>query len=88
MEPGYATVERVWQAGDELRLELPLAPRWTFPDPRVDAVRGCVAAERGPLVYCLESTDQEHDTLDGVAVDTSAPPAERPLGEEAGAASA
>jgi DUF1680 family protein len=82
--PGYATVERVWQAGDELRLALPLAPRWTFPDPRVDAVRGCVAAERGPIVYCLESTDQEHDTLDGVAVDTSAPPAERPLGEEAG----
>ena len=62
----------------------PLAPRWTFPDPRVDAVRGCVAVERGPIVYCLESTDQEHDTLDGVAVDTSAPPAERTLDEEAG----
>ena len=71
-------------AGDEVRLELPLAPRWTFPDPRVDAVRGCVAAERGPIVYCLESTDQERDTLDGVAVDTSAPPAERPLAEDAG----
>jgi DUF1680 family protein len=27
------------------------------PDPRVDAVRGCVAVERGPLVYCLESAD-------------------------------
>jgi hypothetical protein len=25
----------------------------------VDAVRGCVAVERGPLVYCLESTDQD-----------------------------
>jgi DUF1680 family protein len=27
------------------------------PDPRVDAVRGCVAVERGPLVYCIESPD-------------------------------
>ena len=26
-------------------------------DPRVDAVRGCVAVERGPLVYCLEEAD-------------------------------
>ena len=25
----------------------------------MDAARGCVALERGPLVYCLESTDQE-----------------------------
>ena len=29
----------------------------TEPDPRVDAVRGCVAFERGPLVYCVESAD-------------------------------
>ncbi|HET9290997.1 MAG TPA: glycoside hydrolase family 127 protein, partial [Actinomycetes bacterium] len=33
------------------------AVRVTEPDPRVDAVRGCVAVERGPLVYCVESAD-------------------------------
>jgi DUF1680 family protein len=31
--------------------------RVTEPDPRVDAVRGCVAVERGPLVYCVETAD-------------------------------
>jgi uncharacterized protein len=56
---GLAAVDAAWRVGDEIRLELPLAPRWTRPDPRVDAVRGCVAVERGPIVYCLESTDQE-----------------------------
>jgi uncharacterized protein len=56
---GYASVDAAWRPGDEVRLELPMRPRWTRPDPRVDAVRGCVAVERGPLVYCLESTDQE-----------------------------
>jgi DUF1680 family protein len=61
---GYATVDADWQAGDEIRLELPVRPRWTHPDPRVDAVRGCVAVERGPLVYCLESTDQQQDLAD------------------------
>jgi DUF1680 family protein len=75
--PGYATAEA--QAGDELRLELPLAPRWTRPDPRVDAVRGCVAVERGPVVYCLESTDQDGDiSLDSVAADLGAGLEERP----------
>lgn len=38
-----------------------MRPRWTHRDPHVDAVRGCVAAERGPLVYCLESTDNPTD---------------------------
>jgi uncharacterized protein len=76
--PGYAVLERDWRPGDELRLDLPLAPRWTRPDPRVDAVRGCVAAERGPLVYCVESVDQGPDArLDEVAVDASAPPADQ-----------
>ena len=41
-----------------------MRPRWTRPDPRIDAVRGCVAVERGPIVYCLESTDQQ----DGVSL--------------------
>jgi len=62
--PGYATVHGEWSAGDEIRLTLPMTPRWTHPDPRVDAIRGCVAAERGPLVYCLESTDNATDLTD------------------------
>jgi DUF1680 family protein len=56
--PGYLRVRRVWCAGDEVRLRLDMTPRWTYPDPRVDAVRGCVAIERGPLVYCFEQADQ------------------------------
>jgi DUF1680 family protein len=50
-------VRRRWQPGDELILDLPMAVRRTVADPRIDAVRGCVAIQRGPLVYCLEETD-------------------------------
>jgi uncharacterized protein len=82
---GYVAAERDWRPGDELRLELPLAARWTRPDPRIDAVRGCVAAERGPLVYCVESLADGVD-LDAVAVDASAPPAERGVDGELGGA--
>jgi DUF1680 family protein len=76
--PGYATIERTWHPGDEVRLELPVAPRWTRPDPRIDAVRGCVAVERGPLVYCLEAIDHGGGSLDAVAVDAAAGLADGP----------
>jgi uncharacterized protein len=75
----YAQVERPWRAGDEIVLELPMAPRWTFPDPRIDAVRGTVAVERGPFVYCMESVDlPDGAELDRIAVVTSAQPADAP----------
>ena len=53
------------QAGDVVRLSLPVEVRVTRADERIDAVRGCVAFERGPLVLCLESADLP----DGLEVD-------------------
>ena len=58
-------VRRSFAAGDTLTLRLPMLPRVSVPDARIDAVRGTVAIERGPLVLCLESTDLP----DGVALD-------------------
>ena len=61
--PGtYARLTRRWRPGDRVALELDVAPRLTAPNPRIDAVRGCLAVERGPLVYCFE----ERDLPDGV----------------------
>jgi hypothetical protein len=54
---GTATITRSFAVGDRIELELPLGPRWTVPDPRIDAIRGCVAVEQGPLVLCVESVD-------------------------------
>ena len=54
---GRLDVRRVFSPGNIVLLELPMAPRLTWPDPRIDAVRGSVAVERGPLVLALESTD-------------------------------
>lgn len=62
--PGYARVERAFAAGDEVELTLPVAPRFTAPDARVDAVRGCLAVERGPEVFALESVDLAGTTLE------------------------
>ncbi|WP_328467908.1 glycoside hydrolase family 127 protein [Actinoplanes sp. NBC_00393] len=75
VEPGYVTERRRWKQGDEVLLCLPVVPRFTYPDPRVDAVRGCVAVERGPVVYALESVDLPGGlTVDDVRVDPDEPP--------------
>ncbi len=71
---GWADVHGRRTPGERLLLQLPVHARLTWPDPRIDAVRGCVAVERGPLVLCLESTDLPDDVaLDAVRVDASAP---------------
>lgn len=71
--PGYLLLNRRWRPGDVLTVHLDLTPRWTLPDRRVDAVRGCVAVERGPLVYCFEQADQpEGAAVDDIAVPSAA----------------
>ncbi|MFJ9908414.1 glycoside hydrolase family 127 protein [Streptomyces sp. NPDC101152] len=70
---GWLRLERTWAPGDRVVLELGMEPRLTAADPRVDAVRGCVAIERGPLVYCLEQVDHPGGGLDDIVIDTTRP---------------
>ena len=77
IEPGsgHVTMSREWAPGDRMRVELEMPPRMTAPDPRIDAVRGSVAVERGPLVYALEQADlPDGITLDAVRADAASLP--------------
>jgi DUF1680 family protein len=77
---GYA---RLTLADRPLVLDLPMTPRWTQANHRVDSVRGCVALERGPQVYCVEQVDlPEGIRLDDVVVDPTEPPLESDGGLE------
>ena len=71
---GWWVVSRQWNEGDEMVLVLPLEPRFTVADPRLDAARGAVAVEYGPLVYCLEAVDNPGHRLDDLCVDTAVAP--------------
>jgi hypothetical protein len=56
--PGrYAAIRRRWSAGDCLELNLPLRVQLIEAHPLVEETRNHVAVKRGPVVYCLESTD-------------------------------
>jgi hypothetical protein len=72
---GWLHLVRRWQPGDVVELDLPMPARLTTGHPRADAIRGCVAIERGPLVYCLEQADLPAGArLDDVAIDSGSPP--------------
>jgi DUF1680 family protein len=74
---GYLELTRIWQPGDVVAYTMPMPARLTLMHPAVDAVRGTVAVERGPIVYCFESPDQP-STVDLNRVEVRP---ERPLGE-------
>lgn len=54
---GYARVRRLWQTGDSLVLHLAMPTERVYAHPAVRADAGCVALQRGPLVYGLEAAD-------------------------------
>ena len=63
MENGYAVITRTWRAGDKVELEVPLAVQRIKADERIAATRGKVALRYGPLIYNLESKDQNVDAI-------------------------
>ena len=60
-EKGYAVLDRKWKDGDvvDVRFEMPL--RFVKADDRVEAVKGRIAVERGPIVYCAVLPENEKD---------------------------
>ncbi|WP_420368490.1 glycoside hydrolase family 127 protein [Curtobacterium sp. L1-20] len=66
-------VDRVWTAGDTVELVFDTTPHRYVADDRIDAARGQVAIERGPLVYAVEQADQQGFTVDDLTVDADAP---------------
>ncbi len=73
VQPGtYAAIERTWQAGDTVRLRLPMPVRRVACHPYVAENAGRTALMRGPLLYCVESADNsELDPRDIVVSDTA-----------------
>lgn len=54
---GYVTLQRTWEAGDVIELSLPMPVRRVMAHEKVEANRGRVALQRGPLVFAAEWPD-------------------------------
>lgn len=58
VQKGYVSLSRRWNRGDTVEVYLPLAPQRISSHPRVVGNRGRTTLQYGPLVYCIESIDQ------------------------------
>ncbi len=56
---GFAVLERRWEPGDIVELDLQMRVRRVLANDNVKYDRGRVAIERGPLVYCIEGADHD-----------------------------
>ena len=61
---GYVTMERTWEQGDRIELDLPMEARIITAHDSVAAKEGLVAVQYGPLVYCAEEIDNRKDVLE------------------------
>jgi len=57
LQQGYCSISRDWKAGDVVDLGFDLQPRLVKANDQVEADRGLVAVQCGPIVYCAESPD-------------------------------
>ena len=57
---GYAVITRRWQPNDTIELELPMEVQRITADPRVKADANLIALQYGPLIYNVETADQQN----------------------------
>ncbi len=72
--PGtYCELRRKWKPGDLIVLEIPMRVKLIQANPLVEEAVNQVAVQRGPIVYCLESTDiPEGFRISGLALPADA----------------
>lgn len=61
VEKGYAVLNGNWKEGDIIILNMSMPVEVVAADPRVKGNTGKRAIQRGPLVYCMEETDNTKD---------------------------
>ena len=59
VEAGYARISRIWKKGDKINLNLPMPVKEVIANKALSIDQDKVALQRGPLIYCAESTDNK-----------------------------
>jgi len=70
-ESGYAVLTRKWKKGDVIEYSVPMEIRKVKANELVEADKGLVALERGPIVYCVEGADNADIEKIGVSPETA-----------------
>ena len=63
LEKGYLTIDRQWKKGDVVELDMNMSVHRISANSLAEDLCNKVALERGPVVYCLEASDQPDSTI-------------------------
>ncbi len=58
----YVTINRKWKKGDVISIDMPMKVKLMEGNPRIEETRNQVAVQRGPVVYCIETSDLPEGT--------------------------
>jgi len=70
-ENGYVIAGRKWNAGDKIELKFDMPATLIESNPLVEETKNQVTIKRGPIVYCLESTDLLNQNVFDVVIPSS-----------------
>jgi hypothetical protein len=71
LDNGYVTLMRTWKEGDVIELNLPMSVRRVIAHTSVEADRGRVALQRGPIVYAAEWPDNPNGKVRNIVLPDS-----------------
>ena len=71
LDKGYVTIDRSWKAGDVIEMTLPMPVRRVAAHESVEADRGRVALQRGPIVFTAEWVDNPNGKVRNIVMPDS-----------------
>jgi uncharacterized protein len=72
LDKGYVSITRKWKKEDKIELKIPMPIRKILAHELVEADRGRMAIQRGPLLYCAEWPDQQDKNVLNLMMDKDA----------------
>ncbi|MGH9312458.1 MAG: glycoside hydrolase family 127 protein, partial [Vicinamibacterales bacterium] len=73
LDKGYVTLARQWRTGDTIELNLPMPVRRVVAHDSVEADRGRVALQRGPLMFAAEWPDNPNGRVRNLVLSDTTP---------------
>lgn len=71
IDNGYILIDRNWKNASTVNVNFPFEVREIIAHDSVEADRGKIALQAGPIVYCAEWPDQENEKVLNLVLDTS-----------------
>ena len=69
IENGYAVINRKWNGGDKIMLDLPMPVRTLIADEKIRDDIGKIAVQRGPVIFCAEWPDNNDGKVLNLVID-------------------